>query len=75
MRTILEDALLDVMYATPADKTIDKIIIDADVISKVAKPKILHAKPTATTTVPEKDKPAKKESDAKTKTKPLATSA
>ena len=25
LRTILEDALLDVMYATPADKTIDKI--------------------------------------------------
>ncbi len=42
LRTILEDALLDTMYAAPADKTIDKIIIDADVINKVTKPKIVH---------------------------------
>ena len=43
LRTILEDALLDVMYSTPADKTIDKITIDADVINKVTTPKIHHA--------------------------------
>lgn len=43
LRTILEDALLDVMYASPADKTIDQIIIDADVINKVTKPRIVHA--------------------------------
>jgi len=50
LRTILEDALLDVMYATPADKTIDKIIIDANVINKVAKPKIVHAEKKAIAT-------------------------
>lgn len=47
LRTILEDALLDTMYASPADKTIDKIIIDADVINKVTKPKIIHAEKKA----------------------------
>ncbi|MCQ2382403.1 MAG: ATP-dependent Clp protease ATP-binding subunit ClpX [Clostridia bacterium] len=43
LRTILEDALLDTMYSSPTDKTIDKITIDANVINKVTKPKIHHA--------------------------------
>lgn len=47
LRTILEDAMLDIMYDTPADKTIDKIVINADVINKVATPKIIHAKKLA----------------------------
>jgi ATP-dependent Clp protease ATP-binding subunit ClpX len=47
LRTILEDAMLDIMYETPADKTVHKIIINADVISKVAEPKITHTKKVA----------------------------
>ena len=68
LRTILEDALLDVMYATPADKTIDKIIIDADVINKVAKPKVIHAEKPATAPTDEKKTTAKKSTDSKSKT-------
>jgi ATP-dependent Clp protease ATP-binding subunit ClpX len=47
LRTILEDAMLDVMYETPKDKTVNKIIINADVISKVSSPKITRAKKLA----------------------------
>ena len=47
LRTILEDAMLDIMYETPADKTIDKIVINADVINKVSAPKIIHTKKMA----------------------------
>lgn len=47
LRTILEDAMLDIMYEAPADKTIEKIVIDADVINKVATPKITHTKKMA----------------------------
>ena len=67
LRTILEDALLDVMYATPADKTIDKIIINADVINKVTKPKIIHAEKAPVEAVEEKKQPAKKTTEGKTK--------
>ena len=47
LRTILEDALLDVMYETPSDKTIEKIVITGPVIDKIAKPKIIHRAPKA----------------------------
>ena len=43
LRTILEEAMMDVMYTTPADKTITKVVINADVINKVATPQIIHA--------------------------------
>jgi ATP-dependent Clp protease ATP-binding subunit ClpX len=45
LRTILEDAMLDIMYSTPNDKTVNKIVINAKVIAKVTAPKITHAKP------------------------------
>ena len=34
-------------YSAPADKTIDKIVIDADVINKVTKPKVHHSEKRA----------------------------
>ncbi len=43
LRTILEEAMMDIMYTTPADKTITKVVINADVINKVATPQIIHA--------------------------------
>lgn len=68
LRTILEDALLDVMYATPADKTIEKIIIDVDVINKVTKPKIVHAASTVETTPTEEEKVNQDDKKGKSKT-------
>ncbi len=47
LRTILEDAMLDIMYDTPTDKTINKVVINANVISKVSAPKITHSKKVA----------------------------
>jgi ATP-dependent Clp protease ATP-binding subunit ClpX len=44
LRTILEDSMLDVMYDSPTDKTVAKIIINADVISKITQPKVTHKK-------------------------------
>ncbi len=67
LRTILEDALLDVMYATPTDKTIDKIVINADVINKVARPKISHVAPAPKTAPEDKAKTDTAEADAKAK--------
>jgi ATP-dependent Clp protease ATP-binding subunit ClpX len=45
LRTILEDAMMDIMYSTPADKTVNKIVINAKVITKISTPKITHDKP------------------------------
>ncbi|MEG2450368.1 MAG: ATP-dependent Clp protease ATP-binding subunit ClpX [Clostridia bacterium] len=42
LRSILEDVLLDLMYEIPSDKSIDKVVINADVIAKTAKPKIVR---------------------------------
>jgi ATP-dependent Clp protease ATP-binding subunit ClpX len=44
LRTILEDAMLDIMYSTPADKTVHKIVINAKVIDKTTSAKITHSK-------------------------------
>jgi ATP-dependent Clp protease ATP-binding subunit ClpX len=49
LRTILEDAMLDIMYDSPADKTVHKIVIDGKVIAKITKPKITHKKAAAET--------------------------
>ena len=38
LRTIIEEALLDVMFESPSDDTVSKIIITEDVIIKKAKP-------------------------------------
>ena len=48
-------------------KTIDKIIINADVINKVTKPKIIHAEKAPVEAVEEKKQPAKKTTEGKTK--------
>ena len=68
LRTILEDALLDVMYSSPADKTIDKIIIDAKVIDKVAKPKIVHAEKKALPVGEDQDNTNRPIAEVETKT-------
>ncbi|MDE5601636.1 MAG: AAA family ATPase, partial [Clostridia bacterium] len=41
LRAIMEDALLDLMYEIPSDKTINKVIITKDAIEKKASP-IIH---------------------------------
>lgn len=42
LRSIMEDALLELMYVIPTDKTIDKIVINGNVISKKEKPEIIR---------------------------------
>ncbi|MCL2540500.1 MAG: ATP-dependent Clp protease ATP-binding subunit ClpX [Firmicutes bacterium] len=41
LRTILEEAMLEIMFTAPSDKTISKIIIDEDCILNKAKPKVI----------------------------------
>ena len=40
LRTIVENAMLDIMYKVPSDKTIKRIIINADTIENGAPPKV-----------------------------------
>lgn len=40
LRGILENVLTDLMFTTPSDETIKKIVINADVVNSKAKPKI-----------------------------------
>ncbi len=42
LRGILEDTLNDLMFETPSDETIEKIIINGDVIEKGTKPEIIR---------------------------------
>lgn len=42
LRSILEHALLDTMYNLPSLTNLDKVIVDADVITNGAKPKIIY---------------------------------
>jgi ATP-dependent Clp protease ATP-binding subunit ClpX len=44
LRTILEDAMLDIMYDCPSDKTVTKITITKAVIDKKEQPKLEHKK-------------------------------
>ena len=47
LRTILEEAMLEVMFTTPSDKSVSKIVVEADCIRNKAKPKVVkHAAPT-----------------------------
>jgi len=41
LRTIVENAMLDIMYSTPSDKTIKKIIITSDTIENGAPPTVV----------------------------------
>ncbi|MDR0913959.1 MAG: ATP-dependent Clp protease ATP-binding subunit ClpX [Oscillospiraceae bacterium] len=42
LRGIMEDLLTDLMFETPSDETIKKIIINGDVVNKTAKPVVQH---------------------------------
>ena len=42
LRTILENLMLDSMYEIPSDETIEKVIIDKDVVEGKNKPKLIH---------------------------------
>ena len=41
LRTIVENAMLDIMYKVPSDKTIKKIIITSETIERGAPPKVV----------------------------------
>ncbi len=41
LRTIVENAMLDIMYTVPSDKTIKKIIVTSDTIENSVPPKII----------------------------------
>ncbi|MEG2456831.1 MAG: ATP-dependent Clp protease ATP-binding subunit ClpX, partial [Clostridia bacterium] len=42
LRSILEDIMLEIMYNIPSDKSIKKVIINADSINKIQPPQILR---------------------------------
>ena len=42
LRTILEDTMLSIMYEVPSDDTIEKVVVTADSIDKIAKPKLIR---------------------------------
>jgi ATP-dependent Clp protease ATP-binding subunit ClpX len=42
LRNILEDTMIEFMYSAPGDKTIKKVLINADVIDKKANPQIIR---------------------------------
>ena len=42
LRTIIENSLMDVMYKTPSEKDIAKVIITPETISGMGKPKIVR---------------------------------
>ncbi len=41
LRTILENLMIDTMYEIPSDSSIEKVIVDEDVVTNGAKPKII----------------------------------
>ena len=47
LRTIIEGCMLDVMYKTPSDRRIEKIVISSRCINGNEKPKIIRRKPDA----------------------------
>ena len=42
LRSILEEALQDIMFEIPSDNTIEKVIIDEKTITKHSKPILIH---------------------------------
>ena len=42
LRTIMEDAMLDIMYEVPGNDNVQKVIITKEVIEKKEKPKIIY---------------------------------
>lgn len=49
LRTIVEDAMLDLMYEIPSDKSITKVVVDSDFINKIGVARILKKKPQVKT--------------------------
>jgi ATP-dependent Clp protease ATP-binding subunit ClpX len=47
LRSILEDAMLDVMYEIPSDKSITECVINEEVIEKGEKPVLIYEKRSA----------------------------
>ena len=43
LRSIMEEVMLDIMYQTPSDPTIQKIVITADTVEKKMPPEIVRA--------------------------------
>jgi ATP-dependent Clp protease ATP-binding subunit ClpX len=43
LRSILEHALLDIMFELPSEKDVTKVVVDEEVISGAAKPKLIYA--------------------------------
>ena len=46
LRAILEDLLLDMMYDIPSDKSIERVVVNADCITSKAKPQIIRKSKT-----------------------------
>ncbi len=44
LRNIMEEILMELMFTVPSDETIKKVIINADVVEKKAKPKVTKRK-------------------------------
>lgn len=42
LRTIIENSMMDIMYKTPSDNSIEEVEITKDVITKGANPKVIH---------------------------------
>ena len=42
LRTIVENAMLDIMYKVPSDKSIKKIIVTAETITSAAQPIVIN---------------------------------
>jgi ATP-dependent Clp protease ATP-binding subunit ClpX len=42
LRSILENALLDVMYELPSEKNVEKVVIDENTIANNAKPLLIY---------------------------------
>ncbi|MFB6434799.1 MAG: ATP-dependent protease ATP-binding subunit ClpX [Candidatus Malihini olakiniferum] len=47
LRSIVEAALLDIMYDLPSMESVDKVVIDESVISGQSEPMLIYAKPEA----------------------------
>ena len=43
LRTIMEDVMLDIMFVTPDDRTIEKVVVEEDTI-KTKNPTLIHKK-------------------------------
>ena len=47
LRSIMEKSLMDLMYRTPSDKTIQKCILTKDAVEGTAEPEVIHGEAPA----------------------------